>query len=281
MSLMVLLAGKDTDFLPNTYILRLDTSDIKPSNLNLDLDSLVSSLPFSPEDLPEGYTDDLPDDVIDELAQTAAKLLGLKDFYDSHIMNYCSGVETTDGDSEITYCSPVHGLYAFDPVAILETELIAGVSITDLGIPSQVEDGAKALAVAYKAMFICYVVGIALSGLCVLLSLTIGWLESRAVAGIAGILSILAALALGVGAAIATAIAVILKDVINKNMGDRLNVWAKNDGGKFMGLSWAAVFAMFVAMIYWGIGCCCCSGSAARRRKEKREQEQMMSEVHA
>lgn len=266
--------------------MQLDTSEIQPSGLNLDLESITSSLPIPVDKIPPGIIDAIPDELIDELAQTAAKQLGLKDYYDSHIMNYCSGVivltgESDDGTDEVgkekqtTYCSPVDGLYAFNPVDIFQTELIAGVTVNDLGIPSQVEDGAEALAIAYKVMFITYVVGVALSGLCVVLSLTVGWMETRAVAAIVGILSILAALSLAIGAAIATAIAIKLRDVFNDNMGDRLNVWAEHDGGKFMGLSWAAVFSMVVAMFYWAFGCCCGAGRRRRERREARKQEQM------
>lgn len=294
MALLVLLAGKDTNFLTDVYLLRLDTSNIKPSGLNLDLSSIISSLPIPVNDIPKSIIDQVPNSLIDELAQTAAKELGLKDYYDSHIMNYCSGVVVLTGDPDgsgpqpatgndtiTTYCSPVNGLYAFNPVDIFKTELIDNVTINDLGIPSNVETGARALAVAYKVMFICYTIGVALSGLCVLLGLTVGWMETRAVAAILGILSVLAALALGIGAGIATAISVKLKDVINQYMGPKVNVWANNDGGKFMGLSWAAVFAMVLAMFYWAFGCCFGGSTGVRRRerREQRKQEQMMREV--
>lgn len=294
MSLLVLLAGKDPSFLPSVYLFRLDTSNIKPSGLNLNYSSIISSLPIPSSDIPKSIIDQVPSSLIDELAQTAAKQLGLKDYYYSHIMNYCSGVVVLTGDpdgsgpkpatgngTKVTYCSPIHGLYAFNPVDIFKTELISNYTISDLGIPTDVEDGAKALAVAYKAMFICYIIGVALSGFCVLLGLTVGWMETRAVAAIVGLLSIITALALAVGAGIATAISIKLKNVFNQYMGSKVNVWADNDGGRFMGLSWAAVLAMVLAMIYWTFGCCC-GGSAGRRRRERREQkkhEQMMREV--
>lgn len=207
-------------------------------------------------------------------------------------MNYCSGVVVLTGDpdgsgpqpatgnkTEVTYCSPVNGLYAFDPVDIFKTELISNYTISDIGIPTDVEDGAKALAVAYKVMFICYIIGAGLSGLCVLLGLTVGWMETRAVAAILGLLSIVAALALGVGAGIATAISVKLKNVFNEYMGSKVNVWASNDGGRFMGLSWAAVLAMLLAMIYWTFSCCC-GGSAGRRRRERRELRRQNKMMH-
>ncbi|KAF8457742.1 actin cortical patch SUR7/pH-response regulator pali, partial [Terfezia claveryi] len=256
MSLMVLLAGKDPSFLPTVYLFRVGFF------------SIISSLPIQTNDIPKSIIDQVPSSIIDELAQTAAKELGLKDYYYSHIMNYCSGVVVLTGDpdgsgpkpatgnsTKVTHCSPINGLYAFNPMDIFKTELISNYTINDLGIPSDVEDGAKALAVAYKVMFICYIIGVALSGLCVLLGLTVGWMETRAVAGIVGLLSILTALALAIGAGIATVISIKLKNVFNEYMGPKVNVWADNDGGKFMGLSWAAVLAMVLAMIYWVFGC--------------------------
>lgn len=209
-------------------------------------------------------------------------------------MNYCSGVivltgdpdgtgplPATGSDTQTTFCSPVNGLYAFNPLDIFRTELINNVTINDLGIPADVETGAKALAVAYKVMFICFCIGVGLAGLCIVLGLTVGWMESRGIAAVLNIISILAVLALGIGAAIGTTIAVKLKNVFNQFMEAKVNVTASNDGGKFMGLAWAAVFAMVLAMLYWSCGCCF-GGGAARRRKERREerkQEQMMSEV--
>ena len=121
MSLMVLLAGKDPNFLPSVYLFRvglsfssfhdhvphsyprrskdssqltlkhaqLNTSNIKPSGLNLDYSSIISSFPIPTNDIPTSIIDQVPSSVIDELAQTAAKKLGLKDYYYSHIMNYC------------------------------------------------------------------------------------------------------------------------------------------------------------------------------------------------
>lgn len=194
-------------------------------------------------------------------------------------MNYCSGVMIETGNppvnsTQTTYCSPVVGLYAFDPVDIFQTQLIPGYTINSLGIPDQVRTGAHALAVAYKVMFICTVIGVALSGFCVLLGLLVGWMESRGIAAFIGLISTLAVIALAGGAAVATAIAVKLKDVINQYMGASLNVWANNDGGKLIGLAWASVFAMFLTMIYWTSACCCGRGASRRRqRREQRKQE--------
>ena len=238
--------------------------------------------------LPQSIIDEVSGSIVDEVTQTAAKALGLRDFYVSHIMNYCSGVIIQTGDppvneTDTTYCSPVGGLYAFNPVDIFEAQLIPGYTIDSLGISDDVKTGAHALGVAYKAMFICIVLGVGLSGLCLLLGLVIGWMESRGIAAFMALISTIAVIALAGGAAVATAVAVKLRDVINQYMGDSLNVWANNDGGKLLGLAWASVFAMFLTMIFWMSACCCGQNAARRRqRREQRKQEHyQMSTTYA
>lgn len=280
LSLLVLLAGKSESFLPNVYLLRLDTSQIQPANL--DLDAITDDILPDGIDLPVSL-EDIPDNIVNSLAQTTAKRLGLADFYTSHIMNYCSGVYTDAGDSDpntnethTTYCSPVDGLHAFNPIEIFERELVPGVTIQDLGIPQQVIDGVETLAAAYKAMFITLVVGVALSGLSLIFAILIGWKESRLIAFIATIVALLATLSLAAAAAIATAISVKLKDVVNDEAGSRINIWAENDGGKLMGMAWAAVASMLVVTVYWLVGCCC-GPRSKRHDRRMREKEMVMN----
>jgi len=273
--LLVLLSGKSVNFYPDIYLLRINTSDIQPSST--DISTLIN--------IPQSIINEVPNSEINEVTQTAAKALGLRDFYVSHIMNYCSGVIVQKGDppvndTETTYCSPVTGLYAFNPIDIFEAQLVPGYTIDSLGISDDVKNGAHTLAIAYKVMFICMVLGVGLSGLCILLGVVIGWMESRGIAAFMALISILAVIALAGGAAVATAIAIKLKDVINQYMGGSLNVWANNDGGKLLGLAWASVFAMFLTMVYWTFGCCC--GRGAARRRQRREQRKLeMSTTYA
>lgn len=282
-SLLVLIAGRDTDFLTHIYLLRLDTSQIKPSGLDVDIGDLASRFGF---DLPDNFENfNLPDSLVDTFAQTTAKKLGLRDFYTSHVMNYCEGFITDKGDNDpltndtvTTYCSPVDGLYAFNPVDIFETELLPGITPSDIGIPSQVEDGARTLAVAYKVMFITYAIGVAIAGLSLLLAITIGWRESRGLALALAIIATLGLLCLIVASGIATAIAIKLRNILNDWLIDSVNVRASNDGGYFLGMTWAAVAAMFFVVVYWSWGCCCARGSRSRRGSGS-EKQHMMREV--
>lgn len=58
------------------------------------------------------------------LINTIAQTLGLHDFYQVGLWNFCEGYR---GEG-VTYCSPPETLYWFNPVEILRNELLAGAS---------------------------------------------------------------------------------------------------------------------------------------------------------
>lgn len=57
------------------------------------------------------------------LINSIARSLGLHDFYQIGLWNYCEGY-----GSEITYCSKPKTLYWFNPVQIILSELLAGAT---------------------------------------------------------------------------------------------------------------------------------------------------------
>lgn len=59
-----------------------------------------------------------------ELLNSIARSLGLHDFYQVGLWNYCEGYKTPG----VTGCSKPQTLYYFDPVAIIQSELLAGAS---------------------------------------------------------------------------------------------------------------------------------------------------------
>lgn len=176
-------------------------------------------------------------------------------------------------DTRTTKCSDVDGLKPFNPIEIFERELVPGVSVSDLGIPQEVTDNVETLAAAYKALFLTLVIGIALAGLSLVFALVVGWKESRLIAFLAAIVALLAFLSLGASAAIATVIATMLVDIVNKEAGPRINIWAENDGGKYMGMAWAGVASILVVTIYWLAGCCC--GPRSNRHDRRAREKEM------
>jgi hypothetical protein len=82
--------------LRQTYFLKIDLSNIIPRSF--------------------------PDAV---LINSIARSIGLHDFYQVGLWNFCEGFEDGSG---ITYCSTPRAMYAFNPVDILLNELLAGAT---------------------------------------------------------------------------------------------------------------------------------------------------------
>lgn len=59
------------------------------------------------------------------LINSIARSIGLHDFYQVGVWNFCEGY---DDGSGITYCSTPRKLYWFNPVEILLNELLAGAT---------------------------------------------------------------------------------------------------------------------------------------------------------
>ncbi|CAG8936995.1 unnamed protein product [Penicillium salamii] len=107
----------DKPVIRNTYFLYLDLSNIIPVSI------------------PNAV-------LINSIAQT----IGLHDFYQVGMWNYCEGYNA-DG---ITHCSKPETLYAFNPVEIILNELLAGASIA---LPSDIEEPLNLARVASHWMF--------------------------------------------------------------------------------------------------------------------------------
>lgn len=60
------------------------------------------------------------------LINSIARTIGLHDFYQVGMWNFCEGYENTG----ITHCSETQTLYWFNPVQIILSELLAGASST-------------------------------------------------------------------------------------------------------------------------------------------------------
>lgn len=61
------------------------------------------------------------------LINSIARSIGLHDFYQVGLWNFCEGYNDGTG---ITYCSPPKKMYSFNPVEILMNELLSGATST-------------------------------------------------------------------------------------------------------------------------------------------------------
>jgi hypothetical protein len=224
---------------------------------------------------------DLSPEELSKMLNTAAHELGLHDFYTAHVTTWCDGTlmsndgntttNSSDATEQVTYCTDPTFPFWFDPVKILEDELLQGLTLSQIGFPTtEIDTVVNALEKAYKAMNICYLLGTLLCGLSLLTGI-LGLLASRAVEAINEFVAMLAFLALGVASGIATAIAIKVRDVINEKA-SFLNIVATSSS-TFLGMSWAATVGMLCVMLMW---CCvCCCGTHGRRWKSDEWSEKM------
>lgn len=88
---------------------------------NTKVGSVLSSIYFLRLDLSDIVPQTVPNSV---LLNTIAQTLGLHDYYQFGLWNFCEGY-VSEG---ITDCSPTQTLYWFNPVEILLNELLAGAT---------------------------------------------------------------------------------------------------------------------------------------------------------
>lgn len=206
------------------------------------------------------------------LINTIAQSIGLHDFYQVGLWNYCAGYN----GQGITYCSPHQTAYWFNPVEIIMSELLVGASIA---LPSDVVTVLHIVHIASTWMFACFLVGICLSFLCMLFapmafSKKPRWshkakrifLRSLPVT----ILTFATLLFITAGALIATVMFVIFRNTF-AGAAD-FNIQAKL-GPEMLAFEWVAVAMTligFIMQIGTCCGVCCCTG---KRRAMKRQSQ--------
>ncbi|KAI9892225.1 MAG: hypothetical protein M1814_001684 [Vezdaea aestivalis] len=204
--------------LTSTYFLRIDLADLVPR-----------TTPNS------------------RLINSIARTLGLHDFYQVGLWNYCAGYKI-DG---IVTCSTPKQLYWFNPVDIILSELLAGATIA---LPAEIISILRIVRIASHWMFGLFITGIVLLAL----ELLVAWtsLYSRWAALPNAILASLAALTTTAATIIATVMFIIFRTVF-KNAPD-LNIRA-NVGLQMFAFMWIGAACATVAWIIQMSMCCCCT----------------------
>jgi hypothetical protein len=205
--------------LRNWYFIRLDLSNIVPS-----------SVPnFA-------------------LINTIAQTLGLHDFYQVSLWNFCEGYK---GEG-VTFCSKPETLYWFNPVEILRNELLAGASIN---LPANINDILDLIHIVSNWMFGLFLTGTVLSFVLIFLmpiSVYTRWLALPV-----AILAFLNALFVTVASVVATVMFVIFKNTIGSVA--ELNISAEIGTSMFAFMWIASAFTIFTWLIQMGLCCCCAS----------------------
>lgn len=248
LALLCLFAGSNRTFLQNADVLTLNVSQIG----QIEVFNTTSE-----ED--DNFLDDLindaqdfANDLIGSAAEAITDRLNISDFYAVHIMNYCEGEFEPNGTASgasknTTWCSRRNALFHFDPAAIIEERLPAGITLEDLRWPDDIDRAINAIRAASIAQFVFWCLGIGFAGIAVIAAAFSIFTNGRLTACGVFVLSVLSFLSLGIAAAIATVAMAKATDAIN-NYGNDVGVSATK-GVTFLGLAWGAAAAMLVAMI--------------------------------
>ncbi|KAI1434323.1 SUR7/PalI family-domain-containing protein [Xylaria sp. CBS 124048] len=218
--------------------------------------SVLGSIYFFKLDLTNVLAQSVPSSLT--LQNTIARSLGLHDFYQVGLWNFCEGYQT-DG---ITRCTKPNVSFWFNPVQILLDELVTGAAIA---LPSEINGILNILRIAFHTMFGFFLGGIILNGILLVISPIV--LYSRWWSLPVGILSSLSALILIVAAILGTVIAYVFEAALSSQ--PELGVSA-SIGTRMLVFEWtAAAFTLFAFFFHAGLGCCCASRRDMRTGRDK------------
>lgn len=233
---------------------------------NINGDAVIRSTFFLRINLANVIPESVPNAV---LINTIAQSIGLHDFYQVGLWNFCEGY-TGQG---ITGCSSPTDNYWFNPVEIILNELLAGASIA---LPTEVIDILNIVRTASHWMFACFLTGTCLTFICIFIG-PMGFSKKPRWSHKAKrvfcrqlpivVITFLALLFTAGGAVIATVMFVIFRNTFDGAA--ELNIQAEL-GSVMLGFEWTAVALLLVGFIMQlgtCCGVCCCTGRRKAMRK--------------
>lgn len=182
------------------------------------------------------------------LINSIAQSIGLHDFYQVGLWNFCEGYVGTG----ITFCSKPTTLYWFNPVEILMNELLSGATIA---LPTQIITILDILRLTSQIMFGFFLTAAVLAFLMIFLSpLAVSsrwWSLPLAIASFLEMMLILAASTVG------TVISIAFKYAAEAQQ--ELNIHAQVGVRMFVFMWLATGFSIWAFAVHSGMGCCCTS----------------------
>jgi len=188
------------------------------------------------------------------LINSIAQTLGLNDYYHVGLWNYCAGNIGTG----LQYCSKPTTLWWFNPVEIIQSQLLAGASIA---LPADVTDILHLIKVVSNWMFGLFLAGACLSF--VMIPMVLLTVYTRWATLLITIFTFLAALFTTVATVIATVLFIIMQNAITSV--EQLNIEG-HIGTQMFAFMWIAAASSILAWLITLGQCCCC---ASRRDIKK------------
>ncbi|PYH81996.1 hypothetical protein BO82DRAFT_374376 [Aspergillus uvarum CBS 121591] len=229
------------------------------------------------------------------LINTIARTIGLHDFYQVGLWNFCEGYL----DEGITNCSKPKTLYWFNPVEIILNELLSGATIA---LPSDITSALKIARIASHWMFGLFLAATVLTFIMIFLSPLA--VSSRPPQTISAdptinqahpqhrrrtfvflrafpfvILTFVTALFTIVASVVATVMFIIFRNVFTSSDYD-LNIGASL-GTRMLAFMWIASGFNLLAFILQLGSCCasCCGGRKARKQLKRTDREKHHTET--
>ncbi|KAL5600966.1 hypothetical protein BROUX41_005800 [Berkeleyomyces rouxiae] len=179
------------------------------------------------------------------LLNSVARSLGLHDFYQVGLWNFCEGYN----DEGITYCSPRKSFYWFNPVNVLTSELLAGAQIA---LPMELVNALTLLRIASKVMFALFLLGIIFNFLLAFASLLV--IRSRGWSIPLISLSLVSTTMIGGGAIVGTVMSVTAKYAVR--LQSELNIRGVISAAMIAVMWLAAVLTAAAFFMHCALGCC-------------------------
>ncbi|KAH8691299.1 actin cortical patch SUR7/pH-response regulator pali [Talaromyces proteolyticus] len=217
LSTLCLFAGSEKSILQSASVMTLDTSASEPTA------------------------------AIKSVNDTSAADLGLKQFYSVHVLAYCEGNFDGDGEHGVTSCSKRTAPFAFNPANVFSAEFKAGFNVSDINWPDTITDDFHVMEVTTKAMSVLYIIGVAATGVTLLMEILLTQAGGRASMMAHLIFTVLSFVCLGVSSSVASVMAVQFVDLINRH-GKNYGIAAVR-GSKFLGMTWSAVGLLFLTVV--------------------------------
>jgi hypothetical protein len=192
------------------------------------------------------------------LVNSLARSLGLHDFYQVGLWNFCEGYN----NEGITYCSPTRGLYWFNPVEILLNELLSGATIA---LPAEINNILDLIKIASHLMFGFFLTGACMNFVSIFLAPIT--LYSRWWSLPFAIFTFIAALLTTGATIIATVMFIVFKNVVTSQPG--LNIGARLGTNMFVFMWIASAFSIIAFVIHVCLSCCCASRRDVKSGRRK------------
>lgn len=195
------------------------------------------------------------------LVNSIARSLGLHDFYQVGLWNFCEGYD----DEGITHCSKPQNLWWFNPVQIILNELLAGATVA---LPAEITTILTLIRIVSKLMFGFFMLSLCMNFLCMFFGPIV--LYSRFYSFHFVTLTFISSLLCTAGSVIATVMYAVFKRVIGSQK--ELNISASLGAQMFAFMWIASTFSAAGWIVHFHLAC------VSRREQKKEKQAQVVVE---